>query len=115
MAFRREIFDSVRGFDESFPVAFNDLDFCLRVGGLGNHVLYRGDAVLIHHESQSRGLDDMSTERRRRLAGEIALFTSRWGTITDDPYGSPAFDPSTEAGLAYPWLAQAWGRQQTRL
>lgn len=108
MAFRRNAFDMVCGFDESFAVAFNDLDFCLRLEARGLGVLYRGDVILTHHESQSRGADDASVARRRRLAKEIALFRERWGVFRSDPYGSQAFDPTRDSGAVYDWLAADW-------
>jgi GT2 family glycosyltransferase len=108
MAFRRNAFDMVYGFDESFAVAFNDLDFCLRLEARGLGILYRGDVVLTHHESQSRGADDASVARRRRLAKEIGLFRERWGVFRSDPYGSQAFDPTRDSGAVYAWLAADW-------
>jgi GT2 family glycosyltransferase len=106
LAIRRETFDRVKGLDEqSFPVAFNDIDFCLRVREAGFRTIYRGDAVLIHHESQSRGSDDATRERRTRLAQETSVFLARWGHLLgDDPFGSPAFDPATESGAIHPSL-----------
>lgn len=56
LAVRRELFDRVGGLDETnFPVAFNDVDFCLRVRALGYRTIYRGDAALIHHEVNHAG------------------------------------------------------------
>jgi GT2 family glycosyltransferase len=105
LAVRRAVYNSFGGLDESFAVAFNDIDFCLRLHKQGLKNIYRGDAVLIHHESQSRGLDDLSAERRRRLAEESTLFLSRWsGFIDADPFGSPAFDPSLQTGAVHPSL-----------
>jgi hypothetical protein len=106
LAVRRDTFDRVGGLDEqSFPVAFNDIDFCLRVQAAGFRTIYRGDAVLIHHESQSRGLDDATLERRKRLTRETAAFLARWGDmLRDDPFGSPVFDPVSENGAIHPSL-----------
>lgn len=94
---RRELYDQVNGFDEAYSVALNDIDFCLRVRAAGFRTIYRGDAALIHHESQSRGLDNISRERRERAAAENRLFLSRWEHLLDaDPHGSPAIDPRFE-------------------
>lgn len=100
LAARRTLFDAANGLDEThFPVAFNDVDFCLRLETMGFATIYRGDAVLIHHESQSRGDDSVGVVRRRRLIRETRTFLARWGErIEEDPYGSPAFDPATESG-----------------
>ena len=106
LAVRRDIFDTVGGLDEkAFAVAFNDVDFCLRVREAGYRTIYRGDAVLIHHESQSRGPDDETAARRRRLARETATFLDRWKHLLDnDPFGSPAYDPTVETGAIHPSL-----------
>jgi GT2 family glycosyltransferase len=97
---RRDAFDLVNGLDEqAFPVAFNDVDFCLRLRAAGLRNVYRGDAKLVHHESQSRGPDDATPERRRRLAVEAGRFLARWRQLIDeDPFSSPAFDPSFDIG-----------------
>jgi len=106
LAVRRDLFDRVGGLDEErFPVAYNDIDFCLRVGALGYRTIYRGDAALIHHESQSRGSDNETDEKRKRALREATAFLDRWGPILrDDPFGSPAFDPSVESGAIHPSL-----------
>jgi GT2 family glycosyltransferase len=104
LATRREVFDCIGGLDEeAFPVAFNDIDFCLRLRSIGLRTVYRGDSVLIHHESQSRGADDIDLARRKRLAAETAAFLTRWRSVTeDDPFASPAFDPTSETGALHP-------------
>jgi GT2 family glycosyltransferase len=106
LAVRRKIFDEVGGLDEdAFGIAFNDIDLCLRVRQHGLRTLYRGDAVLIHHESQSRGPDDAKRVRRRRLARESGLFLERWGALLqEDPFASPAYDLTRESGAVHPAL-----------
>lgn len=108
LAVRRDLFDHVGGLDEiSFPIAFNDFDFCLRIRALGYHTVYRGDAALIHHESQSRGPDDATMKSRKRLTRETAAFLDRWREVLrDDPFGSPAFDPLLESGAIHPSLRE---------
>jgi GT2 family glycosyltransferase len=102
LAVRREVYDQVGGLDEALPVALNDIDFCLKLHASGLRNIYRGDAVLIHHESQSRGLDDESAKKQRRLTGETQIFLSRWRHLLDaDPYGSPAFDLTMESGAVH--------------
>lgn len=72
MMFRREVFHEVGGFDEGLSVAFNDVDFCLRVRQHGYWIVYTPLAELYHHESASRGrLHPMDDER---------FFIERWGT-----------------------------------
>jgi GT2 family glycosyltransferase len=104
MAVRREVYESVNGMDgDAFPVALNDIDFCLRLVAKGYSNIYRGDVVLIHYESQSRGNDDATLERRRRLTAETSVFRERWrGMIESDPWSSPAFDPLSESGAVHP-------------
>jgi GT2 family glycosyltransferase len=111
LAVRRELFDRVGGLDEiSFPISFNDVDFCLRIRALGYRTVYRGDVALIHHESQSRGLDDANMESRKRLTSETAAFLDRWREVLfDDPFGSPAFDPLLESGAIHPSLSEEEG------
>jgi GT2 family glycosyltransferase len=103
LAIRRDVWDRIGGMDaEAFPVAFNDIDLCLRLGQAGYRILYRGDAVLTHHESQSRGADDVDEPRRKRLATETGRFLERWKhLLADDPFGSPAFDPQLESGQVH--------------
>ena len=89
MLVRRRIFDEVGGFDEGLAVAFNDVDFCLRVRAAGYLNVWTPFAELIHHESVSRGRD-LSPAKSRRFAGEYATMQQRWGReLLDDPYYSP--------------------------
>jgi GT2 family glycosyltransferase len=109
LAVRRQIYDQVGGLDQSLGVALNDIDLCMRLHASGLRNIYRGDAVLIHHESQSRGSDDAKVEKRRRLARETAIFLSRWGKMIDsDPFGSPAFNPASQNGDIRRSLLRAW-------
>lgn len=86
---RREVFLQVGGLDEQLAVAFNDVDFCLRVRDAGFRNLYTPHAVLMHHESATRG-SDMAPERRARFEREVRFMQDRWGSaLRDDPYYSP--------------------------
>jgi GT2 family glycosyltransferase len=111
LAVRRDVFDAVGGLDEAaFPVVFNDIDFCLRLRARGYRTLYRGDARLIHHESQSRGADSQTAEKRARVALETDRFVARWGrAIACDEFGSPAFDPMSESGSVHRSLRNMLG------
>lgn len=89
LAVRAEVFDQVGGLDEALAVAYNDIDFCLKVGRLGLRNLVTPHARLIHYESVTRGLD-VSPQQRDRLAREMDLFLQRWGLdIERDPFYSP--------------------------
>jgi len=86
---RREVFDAVNGLDEELMVAFNDVDFCLRVRAAGYRNLWTPFATLIHHESVSRGRD-LTPSKARRFAGEFATMQRRWGAdMLADSYYSP--------------------------
>ncbi len=84
---KKEIFDEVGGFDEEFKVAFNDIDYCLRVRQLDKKVVYNSFAALTHYESKSRGAED-TPEKKQRFADEIRMFQERWADILrdGDPY-----------------------------
>jgi GT2 family glycosyltransferase len=76
----RDRFLAVKGLDErNFAVAFNDVDLCLRLNQRGWQSLYEPRAVLIHHESVSRGLD-LDPVGAARFAGELAALKSIWKT-----------------------------------
>ena len=73
-------FEAVGGLDaEGFPVAFNDVDFCLKLERAGWRNVYVPHAVLLHYESKSRGLDTTPAKRGRYLR-ELAALQERWGT-----------------------------------
>ncbi|MEG4200416.1 glycosyltransferase, partial [Microcoleus sp. Pol12A5] len=86
---RREVFESVGGFDEELTVAYNDVDLCLKMLEKGYQNIYLPHVVLYHHESKSRGYED-SPEKKERLKQESKLMESRWQKyIENDPYYSP--------------------------
>jgi O-antigen biosynthesis protein len=86
---RKEVFDQVDGLDESLTVAFNDVDFCLKVRAAGYLNLWTPFATLVHHESVSRG-HDVTPAKARRFADEYAAMQRRWGAeLLSDPYYSP--------------------------
>jgi len=60
-------------------VAYNDIDFCLRVEQLGYEIIWTPEARLYHHESVSRG-DDMSEKHIERYFQELGVFQKRWKT-----------------------------------
>lgn len=66
----RKKYEEVGGFDEALPVAYNDVDFCFRLLEAGYVNVQRNDAILWHHESLSRGLDEQSGEKWERLLCE---------------------------------------------
>ena len=83
LAIRKEIFRQLGGFDQSFPVNYNDTDLCLRAHKAGYRVLYEAGAVLLHRECQTRKGGVSFVERERWYA--------RWSTELEqgDPFYSP--------------------------
>lgn len=87
---RREIYERVGGLDqENLAIAFNDVDFCLKVRALGLRNLYTPYAVLYHHESASRGAED-NQEKQARFKAEVNFMKKKWqDLLLDDPFYSP--------------------------
>jgi len=104
---RRSVFDDVGGLDErAFPVAFNDVDLCLRIKQQGMHMVWSAFAQLIHAESASRG-KDQTPERRARAEREQKGFIERWfinGNVDDryHPALSSDYLSGPYGGLALP-------------
>lgn len=86
----RSIYEKVSGLDEvNLKVAFNDVDFCLKVREAGYRNLWTPYAELYHHESVSRGAED-TPEKQARANAEVNFIKSKWGVLlTEDPYYSP--------------------------
>jgi hypothetical protein len=86
---RKAVYESVGGLDESLAVAFNDVDFCLRLAAAGLRNVWTPYAELIHDESSSRGAES-TPEKSRRLQREIDAIRARWGSmLQSDPAYSP--------------------------
>jgi GT2 family glycosyltransferase len=89
MLLRRDVFEQVGGLDEALVIAFNDVDFCLRVREAGYRNVWTPYAEMIHHESASRGEED-SPEKIARFGREIAFVEARWGEqLRTDPAYNP--------------------------
>lgn len=89
---RKEIYEEVGYMDETFEVAFNDLDFCLKIREKGYLIVIDPFVGLIHYESKSRGYED-TPEKIKRFQGEIKRFQEKWKEILEngDPYFNPNF------------------------
>jgi len=100
---RRELFEQLHGLDEGLPVAFNDVDLCLRLQDLGYRIVFTPYAELYHYESATRGLDD-SPSKRQRLRRDIQFMQHRWGTrVEEDPFYSPNLTiEGSDCSLAFP-------------
>lgn len=86
---RREVYEKMGGLDESLAVAFNDIDFCLRVGQAGYRNIWTPYAEMIHHESISRGTED-NKDKQARFFSEVRTMQERWGEkLLNDPAYNP--------------------------
>jgi len=104
LALRRSVFDEVGGLDEvNLTVAFNDVDFCLRITEKGYEIIWTPEATLYHLESKSRG-SDMSPRHFARFQREVAHMRARWAARLDsDPFFNPNLSlASTNPIVAFP-------------
>lgn len=108
----RRLYLQLGGFDEAhLPVAFNDVDYCLRVREQGRRVVWTPHAELYHHESVSRGKQE-DPKKVARAANELAYMRQRWGSVMQhDPfynlnlsYQRPDFSLSHMPMVDRPWL-----------
>jgi GT2 family glycosyltransferase len=89
MMVRRAAYLEVGGFDEELVIAYNDVDFCLKLGAAGYRNVYLPHVTVLHVESASRG-SDLSASNEPRNLMEQAIVLTRWGpSIERDPYFSP--------------------------
>ena len=104
LATRRSDYLGVGGMDEArFAVAFNDVDYCLRLREAGKRIVFTPHAKLVHAESASRGSDNR-TDRRDRFEHELNLLRARWGDVLND---DPAYNPQLSRD-GVPYGALAW-------
>ena len=87
---KRSVYEEVGGLEDEFQVAFNDVDFCLKVRKAGYLIVYDADVKLFHYESKSRGMED-TTDRFIRFGNEMMLLNSKWDILSTfvDPYYNP--------------------------
>ena len=90
MMVKKSAFDAVGGLSEELAVAFNDIDFCMKLRKAEYLIVYNPYAELYHYESKSRGLED-TPEKVARFNKEIATFEKKWPEILEngDPYYNP--------------------------
>jgi GT2 family glycosyltransferase len=96
----RQHYVAVGGLDEAgFAVAFNDVDFCLKLQASGLANIYCAESRLLHAESRTRPRDNRP-DQLERFNRELALLQQRWRTAGhSDPHHSPLFSPTAEACL----------------
>lgn len=89
---KRALYEELGGLDESFAIALNDVDFCLRLREKGLLNVWNPYCELYHFESISRGLDDAG-EKAKRYDEESARFREKWkeALAKGDPYYNPNF------------------------
>ena len=112
MAVPKAVFERVGGFDEEhLPVAFNDVDLCLRIGHAGYRIIWTPYAELYHVESKSRGSDQVPSQFARFLT-EAEYMRDRWPEqIAADPFFNPNLslesscpEPAFPPRSRKPWL-----------
>ena len=79
---KKSILNQIKGFDEDFSVAFNDIDLCLRIRRLDKLIVYNPYACFYHYESKTRGYED-TKEKVDRFNTEVARFVKRWQSFID--------------------------------
>ena len=89
--------------ETGFPIAFNDIDLCLRLGERGYRIVWTPFARLTHFESASRG-SDLAPDKVERFRRDQATMTALWGvTLHEDPFYSPnRTQHRCDGGLAFP-------------
>lgn len=87
----KDQYDEVGGLDETFSVAFNDVDFCLKLRKAGYLNVFTPFCELFHYESKTRGMEE--GEKLKRFQNEVALFREKWKAELEagDPYFNPNF------------------------
>lgn len=87
----RQAYDACGGFDERFEIAFNDIDFCLKIKEYGYDIVYTPYAQAWHYESKSRGAED-TYRKMKRFNDEVDLFRTKWMHFITQ--GDPAYNPN---------------------
>ena len=97
MMVKASVWREVEGLDESFKVALNDVDLCLKIRKAGYLIVWTPHAEAYHYESKSRGYED-NPEKKARFEAEVNRFKEKWNQELEagDPYYNPNFslDPS---------------------
>ena len=90
MMVKKSDFDAVGGLDETFQVAFNDIDLCMKFRAAGKKIIFTPYAELYHYESKSRGMED-TPEKQLRFSREVNCFRRKWERelLKGDPYYNP--------------------------
>lgn len=100
---RKEAYERVGGLNTDLKVAYNDVDFCLRLVEAGYRNVWTPHAELYHHESASRG-SDMEPEKRARFVAEARWMQAKWGTVLDR---DPAYNRNLTLNPGQPFFSLA--------
>jgi GT2 family glycosyltransferase len=110
LVIKKSIYQEVDGLDEvNLKVAFNDVDFCLRVREAGYRNIWTPYAELYHHESATRGYED-TPEKQARFRDEVLYMQKRWGSLLNE---DPAYNPNLT--LEHEDFSLAWPPRVTSL
>lgn len=100
LVIRKSIYEAVGGLDEGLSVAFNDVDFCIRVRDAGYRNVWTPFAELYHHESATRG-SDQHPDKVERFYREVSFMIEKHGdALYKDPFYNPNFDINRPYQLA---------------
>ena len=102
MAIRANVFRTLGGFDEEMPLAYNDVDLCLRLRSAGWRIIWTPAAELVHRESASLGRHNEGPPAAQ-YAHDVTLMRQRWGPLLQaDPFYNVNFELERGYGLAFP-------------
>ena len=93
---KKSLYQKVGGFDPQFAVAFNDVDFCLKLRKAGYTNLVLNEVEMLHDESSSRG-SESTVAKQNRIKSEISLLQNKWQhELENDPFYSPRLTKDAE-------------------
>ena len=112
----RHVYEEVGGLDESFQVALNDVDFCLRIREKGYLIVFTPFSELYHYESKTRGSDNNGGENRIRFEREAEHFRTKWAEVLakGDPYYNPNLTLEREDFSVRDTRTECKGKKQRR-
>ena len=103
LAVRRDVFEDLNGLDERLAVAFNDVDFCIRLRAKGWRILWTPEVEHYHLKSQTLGRHDFG-ERAEVFQNEVRMMREQWGPVLNsDPFYNPNLSlQDNQMALAFP-------------
>lgn len=103
MVVKREVFEASGGFDEMLPVAFNDVDLCIKIRLTGARIVWTPFVEMYHHESLTLGHHD-SPARRDQFQHDIKTIRERWKDLLyTDPCYNPNLSLARASGFSLAW------------